>query len=65
MRYSSFIHCRARSGGRTLADSNGQSANGELPNLQYHLNGLYEMVRRRGGFENGGFSSDLRRLIAW
>jgi len=29
------------------------------------MNGLEEMVRRRGGFEEAGFSLDIKRLIGW
>jgi hypothetical protein len=42
-----------------------QSANGALPNVEYHMRGLKEMVSRRGGLERADFPLDLKRLIAW
>ncbi|KAE8447504.1 hypothetical protein EG329_010634 [Mollisiaceae sp. DMI_Dod_QoI] len=42
-----------------------ESANGALPSIDFHMKGLQEMVRRRGGFEQAGFPMDLKRLIAW
>ncbi len=29
------------------------------------MRGLQEMVRRRGGFEQAGFPTDLKRIISW
>jgi len=42
-----------------------ESANGALPNLEYHMNGLEEMVNRRGGFKQADFPFDIQRLITW
>ena len=42
-----------------------ESANGALPSIEFHMRGLKEMVRRRGGFEKADFPMDLKRLIAW
>jgi hypothetical protein len=44
---------------------NRQATNGTLEGIQTHMNGLEQMVRMRGGLQQGGFSAHLRRLIAW
>lgn len=49
----------------TLLTSHLQSANGALPNVEYHMRGLKEMVMRRGGLERADFPMDLKRLIGW
>lgn len=42
-----------------------QATNGTLEGIRTHMNGLEQMVRMRGGLQQGGFSAHLRRLIAW
>jgi hypothetical protein len=42
-----------------------ESAYGKLPNLEYHMNGLEEMVKRRGGLATAGFPLAVQRLITW
>jgi hypothetical protein len=42
-----------------------QATNGTLEGVRTHMNGLEQMVRMRGGLQQGGFSAHLRRLIAW
>lgn len=42
-----------------------ESFSGAIPSIEYHMRGLKEMVRRRGGLEKAEFSMDLKRLIAW